>query len=1467
MNNPNIEISGWTPGHEYKKFDVAFFTGNGSLNATGCLPKDSGYYYCESSHTSSNDNVAGASSNAPTGAASNWSREFFFKPGYNASVSFSAKNDRIDFGDGYFSLIPQSVNNIRANYNLSFNGRTDREAKSISNFIESHSFEALSGAISGVTGFQFKPFFPYDQKHEHFCDGYSLEQKFNDVKNIQAVFINETNSSTSWLERFIPTGNTEGIWEAGRTYNLYDTVYHSGGILGTLSGCDGYYYYTGESSSTSTINNGPTGKGTLWTNQEFVFKPSIATNLSNEVRFSTVDVKNKFVQRSNDGINTNNLKYSLTLNGRSNKEAVAISQFLLSKQNYLTFNFTPPAPHSQKLNFVCENWKHSLVFDDNHRFELQFEQNPLDLSRDARIFHTMIVAENGEVLAPFHGQDHGFDTYGPTTGIDFGAFMTGFASGTGMFLVNSGEETIISTLSLSGIQASSGLYQFEDLDDDRITNYAPDSITYKLYPSDSGFFNIIFSTTGHTGDIGKHAGIGATANTRAASRISFHEGRIMYTDDPGGFGGIKDSALSVSTTDEFLFPDHSGDLKVDLVGEAVHDAAPGAPINLKVKQVPGVAAITGKWELPDPKTATGISISFAVDEGNDDELSDIPSAGDFTIVSGVSPQQGWSVGTDIDPHLYSATGIPTGITTFRHEPVLASAKYYYKVTAANTDVLGVASASEKTFSTAAFRENVAVSTTGAVITESGALQVIFDGADGTFINQANIRTSADQAIAGLGLSDYAYFSGVHCIIKANTTIISDNPEIPALDCGVAPQNSTFGPLNLRIIIEENAKIIGAGGKGANAYNTDDTSFALSTELTDANKSNADALSRSQSNVGSIHELQGVGPIATRATKGVSEGIYMLPNGFDDSTDNTEPFDGESGGTAIHIQSSWQTDNFPVEILNRGGFVVGGGGGGGQGGVRYNNIFNIGGSKVHHVADFDRFRSEDLIGPDANSRKIVPSLLRRTTRATKNVDTALEVRAGGGGGGGAGFRKNDNLAKEYTNAAGGKGAKHTSRFRNKQINASSAKKSFGVIQGKPSKAGENSQISVLNEENKNATTASQGGAGSFARKNITRGIFTVTSHNVLTFDAPNDPGNKNRNEAERNAGGQGGFGGGYGMDGGNGEHPQQDDRNRYIGQLGGVDNKAEPRNYGYGGSGGLCIETNGCNIRFLSDTEIPASGIGIAGGHRSETNAKSSELYRNKIGIGGYLTARNSGDATVKEAEDDRILGYMSGIKNDGSDKSRYVIATNASYPAWKAFNQEIHPSSAGNESDYVLFESDTFPYYLVHDFGKNADGDIKKIVSSYTITSAGADMKHYQDNSNATALFGGVYAPTSWELQATNTQSAGAEGHGVGGEAFEDSKYTILHKVENDVPVQSSPVPLNVGSDADTKDYVSIPGLIRAYEIDNSTAFRYYRLKIISAERSADKKVKIADFGLRGSNPSYAGFVTIRNKFTSDSTG
>ena len=1391
MNNPNIDISGWQAGYAYKKFDVAFFSGD-PQSATGCLPRHSGYHYCDADHTSSALSVGGASSNAPTGGASKWTQEFFFKPGYNASATFEGKNYRTDFGDGYFSLMPKSTNNIHANFNLTFDGRNNKEARAISNFLESHSFPALSGAISGVTGLTFESFYPYDKKDEYFCDGYEINASFSDVNTINATFANEHTSSTDWMNRFISSGNTNGLWEVGKTYSLYDTVYHSGGVLGSLSGSDGYYYYTGGSSTTASILNSPSGDGSLWTNDVFLFKPSVVSSEIVPIRFKNSKFNNDFNQRSNDGINTANLKLNVVLANRSNQEAVAISKFLLSKQAYQTFKFTPPHPHHKQLSFVCESWRHNYVFDDNHTLELRLEQNPLDLSKKSRAFKTLLLSSHREIFAPYDGGDFGFETYNATTGINFGAFMTGFASGTGMYIYNSGDQTIKTSLTLSGDQAASGLFRLEHPDDNRVSNVHASGLTYNLAPGESGRFDMIFSTTGHTGQIGENAGIGDAYSSDDADRISFAKGRIMYTDEPL-VGGIKESALIISTTDEFFFADPSGDLKLDLVGEAVHDAAPGAPINVMAKQIPDRAAITGKWELADPKTATGISVLYSTDDVY------------YTMLQ---------------------TGLATGVTTFTHEPVVPGSGYYYRVGASNSDIVGVGTSIARTFATCANRDNVATGEASDVVNvAASALPVVIGGREAIY-NQLNISTLATGALNKLGLANCNDFSSVICTLKAGAVVASNNPEIPALQTGPVVQKIDGTNLKLKLVVEDGAQIIGAGGMGADAVRQKDLAFAISTRLSDS----VTPLSRSQSMVGSMHELQGVGPVSLWATSGSTEGKYLLPNGYGGS-DNVTPFNGGSGGTAFAIHPSYGENDQEVEITNNYGRILGGGGGGGQGGVRFNNI---------------KYSTDLFADTFAGLRN-----RKRTVGVSSDVPRSIkEVRAGGGGGGGAGLNKNTTeeleitqtldgatvisipWLKKFDTAIGGKPCLPSSKH--KRTNLANTEDSWSAATP-ASRAGGKSSIGVARGGNLVVSRASEGGRG--ARYHKDRGALEVKS-----YDNPKVIG-ATEGEAAWNGGGQGGHGGGWGLDGGNGEHPQQELEDRFQ----------EPRNYGYGGSGGLCIQTNGCRLKFMETGYIPLSGMGVYGGQRTDTDAKSSELYRNTVGIGNYLTARCTVNATTREVNDSQsstgsltILGRMSGLKNDGDGKmSKETETVNASYPAWKAFNQRIH----GTPADYVLFETHGFPYFLTYDFGGHPND--RQRVESYTIASAGASPSQYSTESNAKTMFSDVYAPTSWELHGTNIM-----------DHTEDKAWTVLHVVTDNVPKQTLPVrlqPPTIGgssTEENDKSYVSIPGLIREFPVNNYEKFRYYRLKIISAEHAADKKCKIADFGLRSTNRGYAGFIS-----------
>lgn len=1449
MNNPNIDISGWEAGYDYQKFDVVFFSGD-PQSITGCLPEHSGYYYCDSSHTSSNLNTVGASSNAPTGGASKWTQEFFFKPGYNSSVTFEAKNNRNDFGDGYFSLIPKSSNNFFANYNLNFDGRNDKEARAISNFLESHSFQALSGAVSGVTGFTFESFYPYDKKDQYFCDGYELSRSFSDVNSISATFANEHTSITDWMNRFISSGNTNGLWEAGKTYSIYDTVYHSGGVLGSLSGSDGYYFYTGSSSTTSSIANGPSGGGTLWTNDVFFFEPSVVSSDVVQIRFQNNQFSNDFNQRSNDGLNTANLKLNVILSNRSNKEAVAISKFLIGKQGYRSFRFTPPEPHNKELNFVCEGWRHNYIFDDNHTFELKFEQNPLDLTRRTRVFKTMIASERidgspPEIFAPSGSATNPLAHSNDGTEINFGGFMTGFASGTGLWLVNSGEQTIRSTLALSGHEAASGLFKIEDPNDDRASNFTASGFTYTIGAGDSGHFNLVFSTTGHTGQIGENVAIGAAASSDAADRIDFSHGRVMYTAEPS-VGGIKESSLVVSTTDEFLFADTSGDLKVDLFGEAVHDAAPGAPVSVVAKQVPGRASITGSWELADPKTATGVSVLYST------------NGSDYTMF---------------------LTGLSTGVTTFTHEPLTPGTSYYYKIGASNCDIVGVGTSVARTHSTCAFRDNVALSSASDAVTiQASALPITIAPSEDLY-NQLNISTLASGALEDLSLSNANNFTGVEFRVKAGATIVSNDPEIPALQSGPVIQKIDGTNLKLRIVVEDGATIVGAGGRGADAMRPDDYAIAISTRMSNS----VTPLTRSQSRVGSLHELQGIGPVSLWATSGSCEGKYLLPNGYDGSN-NIQPFCGESGGAAIFIDRTYYDNNQEIEIHNNFGKILGGGGGGGQGGVRYNNLPD-GGSPPSMQGAMPFNSAIGAFGRGSNLKSRVAAAKQRAgiSTAAVDVDIIQEVRPGGGGGGGAGYRKNtQNIVGIATNpdlasysdvlefdfAAGGKGCPANSKYIKTNVGVSDGitNTKWGIQVARPSKAGNNSYISTPSRNNVASRSSSDGGEGStFYPREAERGILQIDSYEAGEyFEIKAD-----KEEAFYNGGGKGGFGGGYGSDGGNGEHPQQQDPNRFE----------EPRNYGYGGSGGMCIQANGARIKFMVTGYFPSTGLGVHDGERTDTHAKSSELYRNSLGIGDYLTARCSGVGNAINAHGDKeqvyekdesssnalyakVFGTGSGLGHVAGntfsmDKTNNVVTQGE---AWNAFDQCISNTGegpAGSEvysGSYVLLNDSTngFPYYLVYDCGQDNDGnDVTVRAESYTIASAGASPEHYASQDDAATMFAEVYAPTDWELQACNKNA---------NDFPDDNDWDTLHIIRNDIPRQTRPVPLlseNSNSTEDNdKSYVSVPGLIRQYTFRNDTKYRYYRLKINSAEHASDKKCKIADFGLRYINRGYAGFIS-----------
>ena len=190
-------------------------------------------------------------------------------------------------------------------------------------------------------------------------------------------------------------------------------------------------------------------------------------------------------------------------------------------------------------------------------------------------------------------------------------------------------------------------------------------------------------------------------------------------------------------------------------------------------------------------------------------------------------------------------------------------------------------------------------------------------------------------------------------------------------------------------------------------------------------------------------------------------------------------------------------------------------------------------------------------------------------------------------------------------------------------------------------------------------------------------------------------------------------------------------------------------------------------------------------------------------------------------------------------------------------------------------DQDNFPYYLIYDFGNGNQETVK----NYTITSAGASASYFNNTTEEASetrlktILGNVFAPTHWKLIGANSVPD------IKVAALHDSDMILLHEMKHfsSMP-RLTPVLENAkvydGSltDNPTKQltpvrvdgvkhntYVSVPGQVRLFTVPDLKVapYRYYILKILAADGN-EGKVKIADFGLRAGNESYAGFINLR---------
>ena len=333
---------------------------------------------------------------SPGNSPDKWTKDkFFFDADYGSKINFKSDIHIDNFGNGYYTVRPKSVNALQFNIDLDFKARTNKEANAIIHFVENHQGQHEKDMVSpnlqysqGISGFRWdgsSTFHPYDsvdmQSKQFYCNKFSNKLNF---ENNNDITLSLTNYNTSLLrkseELFIKRPED---YDAASFYEKNDIVFSPENHK--------YYYWSGDDGAT---NKPPVTGNASWTREsgyftdintkywsrEFFWKPSLGLSVDQEPRMLKVSAENGYKQLYSDGINESLLELNLNFNNRDDDEAYSILHFLEQHYGAQPFRFTPPAPYDRTQNFICDEWSHVYNFKNNHSISAKFHQYPFNFS-------------------------------------------------------------------------------------------------------------------------------------------------------------------------------------------------------------------------------------------------------------------------------------------------------------------------------------------------------------------------------------------------------------------------------------------------------------------------------------------------------------------------------------------------------------------------------------------------------------------------------------------------------------------------------------------------------------------------------------------------------------------------------------------------------------------------------------------------------------------------------------------------------------------------------------------------------------------------------------------------------------------------------------------------------------------------------------------------------------------------------
>lgn len=286
-----------------------------------------------------------------------------FKKTYGCSASFSLKATKTNYGDGYYSNIISTVNNLIAEYDLIYQGLTDKQANSLIGFFQNSFENNPTNIYSSYENADVDLFFPYKQNAKVYFQSLDHQSPEPNINNITIKCRCPYDSSLDYKGVYVAGENTFITFDSSRVYNKHDVVYLND---------YGYYWFTG-ADNTTLQNAGlyPTGSNSLFT-QDFYFKPDANYSIALSPRYITNELETSSPVFEKDGINKNVLEFNLTFNNRSDKEALALLKYLDLKLGFQIFETVLPEPYNKELKVYCPQWQHSYKYKNCHDISVTF---------------------------------------------------------------------------------------------------------------------------------------------------------------------------------------------------------------------------------------------------------------------------------------------------------------------------------------------------------------------------------------------------------------------------------------------------------------------------------------------------------------------------------------------------------------------------------------------------------------------------------------------------------------------------------------------------------------------------------------------------------------------------------------------------------------------------------------------------------------------------------------------------------------------------------------------------------------------------------------------------------------------------------------------------------------------------------------------------------------------------------------